>query len=235
MMQGAIWVDLLCSKPEGPGSRGLSGPGAGARRSKGQRRVVAGVATVAIASVLLSGCAGSPPAPEQTFAEYTPTFTPTPTPTVDPNGEPVLTAPVRPPEMESPNEAGAIAAARYFMALGSYAMRTGDLEEWRTVSGQTCGFCDNTRLLIEETYGVGHRLTGLAMEVDEARVLGVDEELAVYGVELHYVVAPGAEVDETGTQIQSFESQDAYIIIDVIPSYRGWVLLGGDARDGRAP
>ena len=236
MTQGAMWVDLSCAQED----RTTEGERAGLARSRrrplgGRRGVWLAGAIGACAVGWLTGCGSSPPAPQQTFADYTSTVTPTTTPTPDPSPGPVIAAPVRPPEMEYADEAGAIAAARYFLTLGSYAMRTGDLEEWRTVSGQTCEFCDNIGALVEEAYGAGHRLTGLTVEVDEARVLGVNEELAVYGVEVHYKVAPGREIDANGVEVRSFELEDAYIIIDVVPSDRGWVLVGGDARDGRQP
>ena len=235
MTQGANWVDLSCARGDGQGGQGSARVPLGAQSRLGRRGVKSAAVTGALAAVLLAGCGSSPPAPEQTFAAYTPTVTPSPTPTADPNGGPVVAAPLRPPEMEYADEAGAIATAQYFMALSSYAMRTGDLEEWRTVSGQTCEFCDNIGALVEEAYGAGHRLTGLTLEVEEARLLGVNEELAVYGVEVHYKVAPGREVDANGVEIRSFELEDAYIIVDVVPSDRGWVLIGGDGRDGRQP
>ena len=90
----------------------------------------------AVAAVLLAGCGGSPPAPKQTFATYTPTVTQSATPTPEPNAESVV-EPARPAEMERSDQTGAAAAATHFMLLFEYVLMTGDHEEWDRIGGSS--------------------------------------------------------------------------------------------------
>ena len=179
-------------------------------------------------TLALGGCTGDPgPGPTgsaSTSASPTAAASPSPTPIV---------APVRPAEMERSDEVGALAAAEYFMELYAYTFRTGDLTEWNAVSGQTCGFCSNARAEVERVYGAGGRFVGGGLEdLDEVRVVGVDEQLVVFGVQLRYAYAEGSEVSAAADVVDQIAPDEGYVVLDVAPSVRGWILMGGAAQDG---
>ena len=231
MTQGAMWVDLSCAQGDGT----TEGERAGLARSRrwplgGRRRVWLAGAIGACAAGLLTGCGSSPPVPQQTFADYTSTVTPTaPSPAPVPKA---VAAPVRPDGMERTDEVGAAAAAMYFMTLNSYVLATGDVSEWHAVSGQDCDFCSNTAADVDAVYSKGHYYAGPAASMDEVRILGRDSELGIYSVELHYSLPAGVEVDGSGNVVGDLPAEDGYIVLEVVPSVRGWVLLSGVARDG---
>jgi hypothetical protein len=141
-----------------------------------------------------------------------------------------VAAPVRPPEMKGEDEAAAMAAAAYFTELFSYVVRTGDLDEWTQISGQTCKFCENTATHIDALYSGGGRVTGRTVDITSERVVGVDEQLIVYSVLVSYDLAPGAEVDSSGVSPRPLTQETGQIIMDVAPSVRGWILMGGDSQ-----
>ena len=132
--------------------------------------------------------------------------------------------------MTGDDESGAIATAGYFMELFSYTLRSGDLTEWKYVSGQTCKFCDNTTAFVEKTYEAGQHLSGRAVEVTDARVLAVDKQLGDYSVLVSYSLAAGSVLDASGANVRPLAEETGQLIIDVAPSVRGWVLMGGDSQ-----
>jgi hypothetical protein len=167
------------------------------------------------------------------------TPTPAPTPPPAPTAEAVveeepqiLAPPERPAEMDRVDEVGAVAAAEYFLELSSYVFATGDLEEWKRISADNCGFCASVRQDIEEVYGAGERYVGGAITTDGGRVVGIDQMLAIYGVELPFTAASGQRLDAQGREVEDIAADQGYFVLDVIPaSDRGWVLLAGVVRD----
>ncbi len=119
-------------------------------RRRGDRRLganggrwrVCRVGVVCGAVVALAACSAAPeptqtgtvPAPPT--SSETPTRTPTPTATTT-----SMVAPTHPSEWETGNNAGALAAATYFMELYNYVNATGDLTEWDAASDPGCEYC----------------------------------------------------------------------------------------------
>jgi hypothetical protein len=132
--------------------------------------------------------------------------------------------------MKGADGAGAKAAATYFMELATYAMGSGDLTEWAVVSGQTCRFCDGVRGVVETAYGAHHRIEGRTVDVNDAEVLGQDPQVGVYSVRLGYSLTESSEIDQSGALVYAFPAEEGEIIIDVQPSLRGWLLIGGDGQ-----
>lgn len=111
------------------------------------KRSIAGVALVAVlVTGGLSGCGGNgtDPTPSQTAsvkeqgASESPSGTATsgqPTPPIDVN------PPERPAAMDNADEAGAVAAAEYFLQLTGYAAASGSTLELESLSGADCDAC----------------------------------------------------------------------------------------------
>ena len=94
-----------------------------------------------VLGVALAGCTGDNTATPTT----TPTVSPStsPTPTLSPTPE-APQPPVRPEAMATNDEAGAVAAAQYFMGdLYWYMYATGDSAEWEVLADDGCIFCSN--------------------------------------------------------------------------------------------
>lgn len=133
--------------------------------------------------------------------------------------------------MDRQDETGALAAAAYFMALHDYAYGTGDLSGWTAVGGQDCEFCANVVADAQRVYGAGGRYVGGSGAYDNLEIVAFDDQLAVYTVQLHYTLGAGSELAQDGSTVRGVEAAEGYLLLDVAPSARGWVLLGGDAQD----
>lgn len=177
------------------------------------------------AAVLAAGCtAEEAPEPGPIESSTPDAVVTTPEPSAEPTEEPVV-APVRPPEMDRLDEVGAVAAARYFIELEEYVFRTGDLAQWSQISLQDCGFCQGVREQAERVYGGGGRHTGSVVTTGDARLVGHDEALNGYAVEVEYSAGPGYELDATGAVVAELPVERGYMVLDVLPVEGAWALL----------
>ena len=65
-------------------------------------------------------------------------------------------APDKPAEMSAGGEAGAAAAARYYLKAYSYAWNTGDTGPLQSISDENCQFCKSESSRIDEFYAHGY-------------------------------------------------------------------------------
>lgn len=112
-----------------------------------RRRTLAAPALLLTFATTVIGCTdGSNPTPTTTVTPSiaaTPSPTPGPTPTVP-------SPPARPAAMATNDEAGAVAAAQYFVVdLYNYAYATLDLTDWTTLSDPACDFCNSVKSDVE--------------------------------------------------------------------------------------
>lgn len=103
-------------------------------------------------ALLMSGCTGGPdPAPSSPAAVATPTVAPTPTPSAPPRP----TLPEQPAAMAEPTAEGAEAAARYFLELDRYAFMSGDAQPIRSMSAESCVYCNELIASVEQSVAGG--------------------------------------------------------------------------------
>ena len=155
----------------------------------------------------LGACTGTEPAPEWTPATATPLAptAPTPTPTTDP----AATKPQRPTAMDTPDAAGAEAAARYFMDLYAYVYATGDLEEWRQLSHPDCAFCASVIANVEEQAASGQHTTGGVATITDVSSLETDPG-AWWSVDLELIQGPATVRDAAGGVLSERADPVAY-------------------------
>ncbi len=189
---------------------------------RGVRVPRAGAVALAVGLFLVAGCTPEDPAPTPSPTVESPTPTASPTPSVE-----AVAPPERPAEMERSDEAGAAAAATFFMRSFGYLLQSGDTAAWDEFSGQTCGFCEQARSRASDIYGSGHQILGGELSVGAVAVLGHDEVINVYAVEVDYAFAEGERVDAEGVAVEHLEAEVGTAVLDVAPSTRGWVLIEG--------
>ena len=216
MTRGAVWTGLSTS-----GRGGVAA--ALARSTLRWSHLTVGVAVV---GVLLAGCTGGAPEPGPSPTSAVESPEPSPTATSE-----IVEAPVRPVEMERSDEAGAVAAATYFLSLFDYVMQTGDLTEWDSVSAQSCGFCVNVHDDAQEIYGTGGTYVGGGFELGEAEVVGFDETLHIHGVQIPYTAAAATVLDSAGGVKREIPAGQGFLLLDVGFSPRGWMLVTGGSHD----
>lgn len=211
MSQWADFVDV---------TRAEAGP-------SGRARVLAVALTCGLLTAgLLSACSSSTPDPVSSPSVAAPAATPRPTQSESPTPEPVA-APVRPAGMDRTDEVGAAAAATYFMELYAYSMRTGDLSAWEQLSGQTCQFCALALADVRSAYEAGGRYEGGELTVGEAVLVGKDDSIGAFAVQVPFAFAQGAQIGSEGEVIRRIAAEEGTAVLDVAPSVRGWLLLEG--------
>nr|WP_297430585.1 DUF6318 family protein [uncultured Actinotalea sp.] len=204
------------------------------RGGRRRRRGLALALAVAVgAGAGVGGCSSqaesSPPVVEEPRPTASPA-PPEPTPTQTP--EPVA-EPVPPPAMEQADEAGALAAAEYVLAVFEYTFASGDTEAWDELSADDCPFCVSVTEDVSTVYSGGGRFIGSEVLAQEPRVLAYDSTLGVYAIEVAYRVAPGQQLSGGGMVVEEVPPEDGFLILDLAPTTGGWRLLNIATSDTR--
>ena len=145
-------------------------------------------------------------------------------------------APVQPAEMSKGDEAGAAAAARYYLNAYSYAWNTGDTAPIKAISDEECAFCRREIAQIDEFYSNGYWAKGTYASITNTdsidRVSDDATDVAIYDVQFH--------IDEhtpEGYSSKGYESGSRY---DTIIKFRvqwkenEWRVVDGRAADADA-
>ena len=141
-------------------------------------------------------------------------------------------APDKPAEMSKGDEAGAAAAARYYLNASSYAWNTGDTGPLKSISDEECAFCWDQRSKIEEFYAHGYWAAGAHSSITNTQAIereGSNYEGDVYLVQFR--------IDEhlaegyTSNGFQESQSRDTVIILRVGWDGSNWRVLEGRAAN----
>ena len=141
-------------------------------------------------------------------------------------------APEQPEEMSKGDEAGAAAAARYYLNASSYAWNTGDTGPLKSISDEECAFCWDQRSKIEEFYAHGYWAAGAHSSITNTQAIereGSNYEGDVYLVQFR--------IDEhlaegyTSNGFQESQSWDTVIIFRVGWDGSNWRVLEGRAAN----
>ncbi|MBO1752457.1 hypothetical protein J4G33_11660 [Actinotalea sp. BY-33] len=187
-------------------------------------------AGAALALALVVGCTPEEPtAPPTTAAPTTAAPTPSPEPS-----EPVAEAPTRPEAMDSSDEAGAVAAAEYFMELFAYVLATGDTTDWNAVTVESCILCTNVRERAETLHASGG-MRGGGVSVHSSQLIGTDTTINARAVEVDYTFSAGEELDASGETTEVLAEESGTAVLDVSFTEQGWVLLEGSGGQTEAP
>ena len=99
-------------------------------------------------------------------------------------------APEQPEEMSAGGEAGAKATARYYLKARAYAWNTGDTGPLKSISEESCTYCQNAITHVEEFYAHGYWGTGGYNDVTETQIVrSLDENEfgpGAYAIQLRF-------------------------------------------------
>ena len=145
-------------------------------------------------------------------------------------------APEQPEEMSKGDEAGAAAAARYYLNAYSYAWNTGDTAPIKAISDEECAFCQREIAQIDEFYSNGYWATGTYASITNTdsidRVSDDVTDAAIYDVQFH--------IDEHTPQGYSSKGYESGSRYDTIIKFRvqwkesEWRVVDGRAADADA-
>ena len=145
-------------------------------------------------------------------------------------------APDKPAEMNKGDEAGAAAAARYYLNAYSYAWNTGDTAPIKAISDEKCAFCRREIAQIDEFYSNGYWAKGTYASITNTdsidRVSDDANDAAIYDVQFH--------IDEHTPQGYSSKGYESGSRYDTIIKFRvqwkenEWRVVDGRAADADA-
>ncbi|MDM7854647.1 DUF6318 family protein [Cellulomonas alba] len=198
-------------------------------------RLIAGASAlvVVLAAALLAGCGPeraladpTPVAPTTRSATAAPNPTPTPSTGVYDAPADAYVKPVRPAILDGkPSEAAAIAFAKYYLRMYTYAYLTGDARDLNALARAGCVFCRGVRADIADEYGHGGRDEGGTMAVTRERShdYGVD---GGFSVTMSVTQSPHRQLDATGKLVSADAQAKDYSLTFVLfwTSGRGWRL-----------
>ena len=144
-------------------------------------------------------------------------------------------APTQPAEMSKGDKAGAAAAARYYLNLGSYAWNTGDTGPLKSISDADCVYCRSEYTHIDEFYAHGYWAAKGYTDVIETQVI---EQLPdeTYGPDAYAVQFRIDEHVAEGYTSNGFQQAEVYsTIVQLHARWDGtaWHIMEGAAKDAK--
>jgi hypothetical protein len=138
-----------------------------------------------------------------------------------------MALPTPPPEMSSADEAGAIAAATYFLTdLYSYTITSHDTSNWLEMSHPLCIYCKSITSAVE-----AERAEGSATTPGAISVVAVHHELlsaASAGVKLDVRVGPAVKRSATGQLLGEAAQGSATMAAVLVWQSGRWLVRGVD-------
>lgn len=192
-------------------------------------RVVA-VTVLVAGAALLVGCSPEPgtvPSSPTTSPRSTASAAASPTPSPTPTMPAPAPSPTPPPEMSRDDEAGAVAAATYFLTeLYPYTVTQQETSELQAVSHPDCKFCATT------VHGVQSEISaGRVTHPGQTTVLSASaHELNPLAFEIQLEIAQAADTvwSTNGTQVGSNQRRELVLAVFVLWQGDHWILRGVD-------
>ncbi len=142
-------------------------------------------------------------------------------------------APAQPAQMSKGDEAGAAAAARYYLNAYSYAWNTGDTGPLKSISDKNCQFCKSESSRIDEFYAHGYWATKGYTDVLQTQAIEQLPE-SEYGSDAYAVQF---RIDEhlaegyTSSGFQEGRTDQTIIKLHVQWDGNSWRVLEGRAKN----
>jgi hypothetical protein len=130
--------------------------------------------------------------------------------------------------MNTVDDAGAAAVARYFLELVPYAEATGDTTALSSLTHPDCIFCASTLDGVAEATAAGHHSTGGLPHFSGVSALEVDPG-AWWTVDLDLVQDPIQVLDREGSVVDEVRDSRAYHMdVAVIRDGQSWLIRAVD-------
>ncbi|MGC0271799.1 DUF6318 family protein [Pseudactinotalea sp. Z1739] len=134
------------------------------------------------------------------------------------------------PDIDDEGQAGAEAAAVYFVELYSYIHATGDFEAWDRLSADACGFCSGVRESVAEIYGSGGYVVTSPANVLDVRSQVWPEDSADFAVAVVSEDPGFQDYDSDGELVEEFppETVRSWVLLEY--SADGWKVTGSEVE-----
>ncbi len=133
---------------------------------------------------------------------------------------------VQPEAMESDDEAGAVAAAKYYMGLYEYVYLTGDLEMWEAMAMPDCEFCEVVAEGVTEMHEAGqHRVSGPPEWIGKPKTNYI-EMVNTWDIVLRAEVSASTTLDAEGNVVDENDSGIGTVTLGMVRTGDTWSTLG---------
>jgi len=131
--------------------------------------------------------------------------------------------------MDTVNVDGAVATATYFLELYPYALNTGDISAWDSLSHPECIFCAGLSDEVRRQAGLSQHQVGLATSIASATGVEVTPG-KFFDVDLELTQGPWQVVDTAGTVVEeSLPTKVAHIHMNVVRDSDSWLVREAQA------
>jgi len=138
--------------------------------------------------------------------------------------------PVPGPDIDDDGQAGAEAAAVYFVELYSYVYATGDFEAWDELTTEDCDFCSVVRQSVAEIYASDGYVHTSPPSIQDVSSQVWPDESGDFAVVVIVENAGFKDYDSSGALIEEFPSERVQAGVLVEHSVDGWQVLGSEAE-----
>lgn len=190
-------------------------------------------------ALMLGACSPAEPAPPPTLSTVAPSeaTTPTPTSSPSPTHEPTESQPpelpgypesllVEPEAMSKDDEAGAVAAAKYYLGLFAYANLTGELEKWEEMALPGCEFCEVAAEGVRQVHAAGGWTESGQMAWTGVPDVIFEPAVNVWEITLLADVGEGRGFDSNGQVMKTYEASSVEFRIGVTYMHGRWRVQG---------
>ncbi|MBN9373956.1 MAG: hypothetical protein J0I40_00905 [Cellulomonas sp.] len=189
--------------------------------------MVAVAPLVACAAPPTSAVRASEPAPIPTTPSGSVSPSPSDVPTPTPTWPPQVALPTPPPEMSRADEAGAIAAASYYMTdLYVYTEMSQDTTRWRAMSHRDCVFCASILKDIAALQSEGQFTIVAPIRV--SRISAQALSPAVFSVTIDMTTGPDEDFTKGGGSLGRTTEDSGTATVIVIRQGTEWITRGVD-------
>lgn len=138
--------------------------------------------------------------------------------------------PVPGPDFDDDGQAGAEAAAVYFLELYSYVYATGDFEKWSATTATDCGFCSATVEHVSEIYSEDGYATKAPPQIQEILSQMDNSQEGAYVVEMRFRDGELRVFSSQGEVVRTAPGGDvaAWFLVQRVSD--GWRLLGVESE-----
>ena len=148
----------------------------------------------------------------------------------NPQGPQEYEHPVPAAEIDDDGQAGAEAAAVYFVELYFYVYATGDFEAWDELSAKACGFCEVVRTDTAEIHGDGGYAVARPPEIRGAEAQLDPARSGAYVVEVEFLDTEKQTFDGAGGMTGDYPAADTHAWVLVERDAESWSVLGVEAE-----
>ena len=144
----------------------------------------------------------------------------------NPQGPQEYEHPVPAAEIDDDGQAGAEAAAVYFVELYSYIYATGDFETWDEITTEDCNFCAGVRERLEDHYAQGGYALAAPPVFESVTVHVQEAEVGDFSVEVIFLSPEVTWVAADGEVVEDFPEVSTRIWVLVDHREGEWVIRG---------